>query len=276
MNWWEPEAEMRLFARRAEPDIARLGDRGFALMLRGHTLARERWALWEGILALALAQAENTAAAAWELTYSGYYAQARSLTRLLTDYLAVAWYLPDHPEEAHKWNDIGKESPHAGDLLQQVFVSDPDTGDNFWALRKHLSRFAHQDSLGLITIYSPGEDPLELGITLRARFEHRQFLATARDLLLLHASVPAAFSKWRGARNPEWEAEVTTYVNEVAAYLDKLDSRLALDSGSLIQIAGTPLQWEASSAWLVPTNPTRIASCRTCCLLVRPLLYFVG
>jgi hypothetical protein len=241
MNWWEQEAKMRLFARRTEPDIARLADRGFDLLLRGHTLAREKWAFWEGILALDLAQSENTAAAAWELTYVGYYAQARSLMRLLTDYLAVAWYLPNHPDEAHKWNDIDKQPPDAGGLLQEVFASDPGTGDNFWGLRKHLNRFAHQDSVGLMTVYSPGDDPLELGITLRARFEHRQFLATARDLLLLHASVPAAFSKWRGHRNPEWDAEVTAYVDEVAAYLDTLDVRLASDGGPLIQIAGTSL-----------------------------------
>jgi len=241
MAWWDDEAKMRIFARGAEPEVARLADNGFDLMLRGHALAREKWALWEGILALDLTQAENSSAAAWELAYAGYYAQARSLMRLLTDYLAVAWYLPNHPEEAHKWNDIDKQPPDAGGLLQKVFANDPGIGDNFHALRKHLHRFAHQDSVGLMTVYSPSDDPLELGITIGPRFEHRQYLATARDLLLLHASVPAAFSQWRGERSPEWAAEVAAYVREIAVYLDTLDGRLASDSGPLTQIAGTPL-----------------------------------
>src|SRR5437879_527804 len=99
-TWWALESEVREIARKQDPDIAKLVDLGFALLQEGQQAAMSgKWSLWEGIFALALAQLENTSACAWELAYAGYYVQSRALSRLMTEYLAVAWYLPNHRDE---------------------------------------------------------------------------------------------------------------------------------------------------------------------------------
>ena len=225
-TWWALETEVCQIAREQDPVIAEIADQGFALVQEGHgVVSQGKWALWEGIFALALAQLENTSVSAWELAYAGYYVQARALMRLMTEYLAVVWYLPNHPEEAVRWNQIAKEPPSAGELLQEVFESDEESGQNFMGLRKYLHRFAHQDSVGMLSLYEQGEEPTDLGINLRARFSQSEFQALARDLLILHGSMVAVMSAWRGDRNPDWQARVGAYVQRVARLVDVYDER---------------------------------------------------
>ncbi len=235
-TWWALESEVREIARDQDPVIAEVADLGFALITEGHDVVGQgKWALWEGIFALAIAQLENTSASTWELAYAGYYVQARALTRLMTEYLAVIWYLPSHPEEAMKWNQLAKEPPSAGEILQKVFASDEESGRNFLGLRKYLHRFAHQDSVGMLAVYEQGAEPTDLGVNLRARFDQSEFQAVARDLLVLHGSVVAAMSSWRGDRNADWKNRVAEYVDRVARLVDAYDER----ERKKLQSAGT-------------------------------------
>lgn len=64
-----------------------------------------------------LAQADNTAACAWEAAYSRYYIQSGALMRLLKEYIAVIWYVPSRQNEAHKWNDVPERPPESGQLF---------------------------------------------------------------------------------------------------------------------------------------------------------------
>jgi hypothetical protein len=227
VDWWDGEAEMRAAARARFPAIGNLADRGFDLVQNASTgVLAGKWQFWEGILALNIAQADNTAACAWEAAYAGYYMQSGALMRLLTEYLAVVWYLPNHQEAAHKWNDISKRPPEAGSLLKKVFESDPDTNDRFSSLRKDVfHRMAHQDSVGLRSIVGESDDPLTIVINSRGRFHPKEFEYTARLLLPLHASVPLAINLWRGDQDHEWRDDALQYRADVVTWIDEWEKR---------------------------------------------------
>lgn len=227
MSWWDDESRMRALARAHDPTLAELADRGFALYRRATETPAlmGRWQFWEAIVALNLQQAENSAAAAWEMAYTGYYMQCGALARLLTEYLAVVWYLPNHQDEAHKWNDTKTPPPSAGSLLQEVFASDPETSDKFGRLRKEiLHRYAHQDSWGIRTVLGRTEDPGQLIVNARGMFDPDHYLYVARLLLPLHASVPMAINSWRGDREPEWRRDAIAYRDAVGSWLDAYDA----------------------------------------------------
>lgn len=174
MAWWDDEAGMRDLARAHDPKLTALADEGFALYRRATTnpVMMGRWQMWEAIMALNLQQAENSAAAAWELAFVGYYVQAGALARLITEYLAVVWYLPSHRDEADKWNDTKVPPPGAGSLLKKVFAADPQADEAFGRLRKDvLNRYAHQDSRGLKAILGGVEPGGELVINARGMFD---------------------------------------------------------------------------------------------------------
>lgn len=228
-TWWALESEVRAIARSQEPAVARLADLGFELLQEGQkSVVDGKWTLWEAVFGLALAQLENTSACAWEMAYAGYYVQSRAMARLMTEYLAVVWYLPDHPEEAGKWNDRTKQPPDAGTLLTKVFEEDDASNDSFHALRKHLHRFAHQDSVGILALYEQGDSPTDLSINARAQFVQTEFQEVARNLLLLHASIPAAMAQWRGERDPAWAKKVTEYTERVAGLVDVYDAKVSV------------------------------------------------
>jgi len=227
MDWWGGEADMRAAARAEFPEVAQLADDGFELVRRASTgVLADRWNFWEGILALNISQADNTAACAWELAYAGYYVQSGALMRLLTEYLAVIWYLPSHQDEADKRNDVNKRPPEAGALLKNVFADDQGTSDRFGSLRKDvLHRMAHQDSIGLRSILGESADPLTIVINSRGRFHPREFEYTARLLLPLHASVPLAIDRWRGDRDEAWRRDAIAYRSEVVKWIDEWEAR---------------------------------------------------
>lgn len=221
---------MRELARAHDPALTALADQGFSLFRRATENAAfmGKWEFWEAIMALNLQQAENTAAAAWELAYVGYYVQAGALARLVTEYLAVVWYLPNHQDEADKWNDVSVPPPGAGDLLKKVFAGDPKVDAEFAHLRKEiLHRYAHQDSRGLRVVLGESEGPGHLTINARGMFDPPQFEYTARVLLPLHASVPMAMNKWRGDRDPDWQRDAVAYRDAVDEWVDTYDKRAA-------------------------------------------------
>jgi hypothetical protein len=235
MAWWDQEAELRALARAHDPVLTELADRGFALYRRAteNRAMMGRWEHWEAIMALNLQQAENSAAAAWELAYTGYYVQAGALARLITEYLAVVWYLPNHPEDADKWNDTGVRAPEAGHLLKDVFANDPAVNEAFGSLRKHvLHRYAHQDPRGLKSILGKAEPGGVLEINARGMFDPDHFEYIARVLLPLHASVPMAFNQWRGHLDSAWRRDAIAYRDGAAAWLDEKDARDRAEKGS--------------------------------------------
>jgi hypothetical protein len=227
--WWGGEAEMRELARAHDPKLTALADEGFALYHRATTnpAMMGGWQMWEAIMALNLQQAENSAAAAWELAYTGYYVQAGALARLVTEYLAVVWYLPGHQDEADKWNDTTVPPPSAGSLLKEVFAADPEVDEAYGRLRKDiLHRYAHQDSRGLRAILGKAEPGGELVINARGMFDPQHFEYIARVLLPQHASVPLALNQWRGENAPEWRREAEAYRDAVALWVDAYDARV--------------------------------------------------
>jgi hypothetical protein len=235
MAWWDEETEIRELARAHDPKLTALADEGFALYRRATTdpAMMGRWQMWEAIMALNLQQAENSAAAAWELAYTGYYVQAGALARLITEYLAVVWYLPNHQSEADKWNDTTVSPPSAGSLLKKVFAADPEVDQSYGRLRKDiLHRYAHQDSRGLRAILGKAEPGGELVINARGMFDPEHFEYIARVLLPQHASVPLAFNQWRGENAPEWRRAAEAYRDDVAAWVDAYDARVSASDKS--------------------------------------------
>lgn len=184
---------------------------------------------WEVWMSIAFAQLYNTAMAAWELNCTGYYIQSQMLARLVTEYLAVVWYLPNHPEEAKKWN-AERKLPEGSELLKKVFAEDQTVGTQFKEFRASLHRFSHVDYTGFTILLGEDEDPRTIPIYIGGRFDQPKFQQTARQQLPLIGSIPAAMAQWKRGSNPDWEAQVDQWVQRVARVLDEYDR--ILESGA--------------------------------------------
>ncbi|HEV8534844.1 MAG TPA: hypothetical protein VGR87_03870 [Candidatus Limnocylindria bacterium] len=185
-------------ARRFEPTVRDIVDEGFALMREGssHPSRSEGVEDWEVWMSIAFAQLYNTAMAAWELNSTGYYIQSQMLARLVTEYLAVVWYLPNHPEDAKKWNEERK-LPEGSALLKKVFAEDETVGTQFKQFRESLHKFSHLDYTGFTILLGEEEDPRTIPLYIGGRFDQHKFQATARQQLPLIGSIPAAMAQWK-------------------------------------------------------------------------------
>lgn len=219
-SWWTREAAVVDESRAIDQERTSLCDDGMSL-LDGLALRRPAGD-GELVQAIALVQARNTLAVAWEAAFAGYAAQAMALCRVASEYLGVAWYAEDAPSDIAAWLTFDRGAPRrAGELLCRV-LTDEQLGPSIREMRRHLQPYIHADTAALGTAVSIDEGTSGWAIDGGPTVDARRFKAASFFLILLTGlAVLRAVQYVRNAHDA-WATDADAYLGQVGEWLERV------------------------------------------------------
>jgi len=174
---------------------------------------------WRIVSTIAAVQATNAIAAAWDLLFLGYDTEPLALARLSGEYALLMHYLDTHHDDAEGWLDFGGRPPlTAGEMARRLEREGTATFPQ--AIRDHLHRFSHQDSMAMaLSIKVKGSTTLEIG---RIGQHVRR---TASFLLIQDVHLLARLSELGAAEDPKWHGSMLRELDRIVEAITAEDSK---------------------------------------------------